>query len=39
MESLIAENEEDHEKTTYLPRMQEHYVDYEDEVRTLTETF
>ena len=39
MEELMSANEEDHEKTTYLPRMQEHYVDYEDEVRTLTETF
>ena len=39
MDSLIAENQEDHEKTTYLPRMQEHYVNYENEVRTLSETF
>jgi len=39
MDSLIAENQDDQEKTTYLPRMQEHYVNYENEVRTLSETF
>jgi hypothetical protein len=32
MEQLKEENEDDHTKTTYLPKSLEHYADYEQNV-------